>query len=202
MTPADKRKEKGEKTKAAIMKAVMEIVITEGKQGLTTRNIVERAGIGKGSLYHHFKNMDDILEHLIKSIRYQTIRKIESAEYESLEEFFLKMGMLTIDHVEAILRKGSGGLTLWEDMISNKRIHDVIVETNDEYVKILGYKIENLAKISISEKKLKMIVWSLLTFLGGMKTYLLLIDDYELFRELWTNMAKIFTNSILNGEKV
>lgn len=48
------------KTKQLIVRTALLLVSEQGMSGLTAANLIQRAGISKGGLYHHFKQMDEV----------------------------------------------------------------------------------------------------------------------------------------------
>ncbi len=192
----DKRKERGEKTKMAIINAVMQIIAEEGKKGLTTRAIVERAGIGKGSLYHHFDNMDSIMEETIRTMHSLFINHFFSLEFSSVEDMLLKLGENVINSTEEMLRNGRGVTSLWDEVLSNKRLRDVVSEMNERYIDIISEKIRSLSDREPDPKRLRNTILSLMTFIAGMKNYLLLVDDFGEFRELWKEISQLMSKRL------
>jgi len=47
-------------TRAQILEAAVDIIAEDGLTALTAANLIKQAGISKGGLYHHFKQMDDV----------------------------------------------------------------------------------------------------------------------------------------------
>ena len=56
-----KQLSKAERTKQRIILSTIEVVGEKGYLNATTRDIVKKAGISMGSLYHHFKNKAEII---------------------------------------------------------------------------------------------------------------------------------------------
>ena len=56
----DGRKERGCKTREKILASALQILGESGHEGLTSQALIEKAGISKGNLYHHFKTLDEV----------------------------------------------------------------------------------------------------------------------------------------------
>lgn len=52
---------KGEKSRAKILAAAQELFFQNGVPGTTVADIASRAGIAKGTFYHHFKSKEDLV---------------------------------------------------------------------------------------------------------------------------------------------
>jgi AcrR family transcriptional regulator len=62
-------KRTGPETRAAAKRAAMDLFIAKGYDATTLREIAERLGINKASLYYHFAGKDDIVESIVADRR-------------------------------------------------------------------------------------------------------------------------------------
>lgn len=70
-------RKKAEERKNEILDAADELFSQKGFDGTSTNDILEKVGIARGTLYHHFKSKEDIMDVLIE--RY-SIRLLETAQ--------------------------------------------------------------------------------------------------------------------------
>jgi AcrR family transcriptional regulator len=56
-------------TKKKIIFSALELLSEGGYEAFTAQNIINKAGISKGALYHHFKSIDEIPVEVIKHLR-------------------------------------------------------------------------------------------------------------------------------------
>ncbi|OZI10987.1 TetR family transcriptional regulator [Bacillaceae bacterium SAS-127] len=68
---------KAEERRNEILDAADELFAQKGFDGTSTNDILEKVGIARGTLYHHFKSKEDIMDALIE--RY-SIRLLETAQ--------------------------------------------------------------------------------------------------------------------------
>ena len=73
---------KGEQTRAAILKAALELLRERGYEATTMRAIAERAGVSLGNAYHYFGSK----EHLIQAFYHHTHREHVKASAPALAE--------------------------------------------------------------------------------------------------------------------
>lgn len=92
---ADRRAERGEATRAALVRAARELFMERGYAEVGTTEIVERAGVTRGALYHHFGDKRDLFR----------------AVYEQLEQ----------ELVEAAAARLAGVEDPWEALVSGMR---------------------------------------------------------------------------------
>ncbi|MFN8672731.1 MAG: TetR/AcrR family transcriptional regulator [Candidatus Sericytochromatia bacterium] len=76
-------------TKKKIIFSTLQLLSEGGYESFTAQNIINKAGISKGALYHHFKSIDDIPVEAIKQLRksklYVPIVKLDL--FFSLEDY-------------------------------------------------------------------------------------------------------------------
>ncbi len=56
---------RSERSRAALMKAFIDLVLSEGYESVTVERIAERANIGRSTFYMHYKGKEDILKQSI-----------------------------------------------------------------------------------------------------------------------------------------
>lgn len=55
------RRVQGEQTKELIVEAACDLISESGYHSVTAAALIERAGVSKGGLYHHFRTLDDVI---------------------------------------------------------------------------------------------------------------------------------------------
>ncbi|WP_144210524.1 TetR/AcrR family transcriptional regulator [Shewanella donghaensis] len=71
----DKRQDK----KQAILDSALHLFVEQGFHGTSTASIAKHAGVATGTLFHHFKSKDDLLNHLFISIKQEFADDITQA---------------------------------------------------------------------------------------------------------------------------
>ncbi len=86
MSPAEPTK--GELTRAAIVQAAHNLIITQGYHGTSMRQIAQNAGIALGGIYNHFSNKEDIFQAVFLENHpfLEMIPAIEAAQGDTIEE--------------------------------------------------------------------------------------------------------------------
>lgn len=79
-------------TKQKIIGAAFEIVGEAGYEALTTNLLISKAGIAKGTLYHHFNNLDEVVYAMIESIFDQSLNDVPVENYQSIDEYMDAIG--------------------------------------------------------------------------------------------------------------
>lgn len=68
-----------EKRRAQLLASAKKLFVKKGYRVTTTEEIARKVGLTKGALYFHFKNKEDILLELIKSVAARKDESLESA---------------------------------------------------------------------------------------------------------------------------
>ena len=91
----DKRVIKGENTKNKILKASIALFSKKGYDATSISEISKKAKVTKSLLYHHYKNKDDILKHIMSHYLTQVQEiidyEMEKHEIKNLDSFFISL---------------------------------------------------------------------------------------------------------------
>ncbi|MEP1740420.1 MAG: TetR/AcrR family transcriptional regulator [Kangiellaceae bacterium] len=79
-------------TKQKIIQAAFEIVGEAGYEALTTNLLISKAGVAKGTLYHHFSNLDDVVYAMIESIFDQSLEDVPVENYRNINDYMEAIG--------------------------------------------------------------------------------------------------------------
>ena len=90
------RQQAAQKTREKIIQAAMDIVGKSGYEALTSNALVTQAGVAKGTLYHHFDSLDDVILAMIRTICTQMLNDITEHQYTSLKDYFSAIGEYNI----------------------------------------------------------------------------------------------------------
>ena len=65
----DKRVAQGDATRTALIRAARELFGSKGFAETSTDDVVARAGVTKGALYHHFRAKDDLFRAAFEAVQ-------------------------------------------------------------------------------------------------------------------------------------
>lgn len=80
---------KGERTRDRILETAADLFVTQGFHATSTRQITDRLGMARGSLYSHFNGKDEIFEAVLEKYHpwFQIPECVAAAKGETIEEF-------------------------------------------------------------------------------------------------------------------
>jgi AcrR family transcriptional regulator len=76
LSPAESRAAQGAATRAALMKVACELFGTKGFQETSLDEVVTRAKVTKGALYHHFHGKDDLFKAVYEQVQREVSDKV------------------------------------------------------------------------------------------------------------------------------
>jgi len=160
----DKRRQKGEKTKQAILAATEKILMQKGGNCLSTRAIAKKAGISQSSLYHHFDTIDDVLFSCMQNIAKKRLLLYEKKKFNRLEDFFL-----------SLLDQNLATPQIWQDVMfsfkekaqKDEKLHEKILGLGQEHLRMFKSSIRSIVGTEIDEDRLDLGIFALSVFIDG-----------------------------------
>ena len=121
------------KKKDALFNTAFELFTTKGLTKTTISDIVNQAGVAKGTFYLYFKDKDELLEHLILQIS----RNIVTLAYEHTEqhrtENFTENVIIFVDYIITYFSSHQDSLSLIKRNFTWSMVqHSLEQEENDE----------------------------------------------------------------------
>ncbi len=72
-------RERAEATRERIVQAARELVVERGYEGVSTTEVLERAGVSRGGLYHHFDGKDQLMAAVLEAVEQDVIVRLAAA---------------------------------------------------------------------------------------------------------------------------
>jgi len=77
----------GEATRERIVQAARELVIEHGYAGVSTAEVLDRAGVSRGGLYHHFDGKDQLMAAVVEAVERDFMVRLAAAVAEQPDPF-------------------------------------------------------------------------------------------------------------------
>jgi AcrR family transcriptional regulator len=74
-----------EATQTALLDAARDLFAARGYAAVPTEEIVQRAGVTRGALYHHFRDKQDLFRAVVEKLEQETVEKIASAAFSEAD---------------------------------------------------------------------------------------------------------------------
>jgi AcrR family transcriptional regulator len=79
MNVKSRKAEQSEATRAALVAAARELFTDKGYAGVATEEIVQRAGVTRGALYHHFRDKRALFRAVVEELEQESVERVASA---------------------------------------------------------------------------------------------------------------------------
>jgi len=190
----DKRKERGEKTRQAIIDATSVILQQNGRTVLSTRAIARKAGISQSSLYHHFKGIEEIILACFKEKADQALKIEHVQQFKTIQEYLEHLLEVSVNSLQLM----QNAVFSAKSLIREKAHKDhgfrlMLYQMSQEFVYNLKTNIRALAGSGVNEQDLDLVVFAYTMFREGFISFSQLYEDESLF-ENTPEKTKIILN--------
>ncbi len=184
-------------TRAQILEAAVDIIAESGLTALTAANLIKHAGISKGGLYHHFKQMDDVTLAALEVMVDRFIDMLDDATDESLEGFLARVESNLFD-VQLQNRRLTRALYTFFEQVMFKPIYRHSISRLFTTVRELRRRQIATARKDLDEHEVDNLLCLLETFTFGllMRHH---VDEKEMMaseREHWAQFSAILLRSV------
>ena len=141
-------RKRAKRTRNRLKKAALDIFGEKSINGVTVEEITEKADVGKGTLYQHFADKDEIVVILVDEAVEHLIERIRS--YESRPETLESMLEHLLDaHYEFSIKSKEEFILLFQGKLLAKLQSEELDELEEPYLRYLE-EIENQVSIYLS----------------------------------------------------
>ncbi len=199
----DRRKQKGEKTRQAILLAAENIMKSGGKDPMSTRSIAKKAGISQSSLYHHYDNVEAIIFSCLMKKARETMKPEHLKNHINLSsylEFIIKESILNFQAMQTL---SSGHDNLKKKIISNQKLYSELVDFGKEIIQELKNNVKSFFNKEINEERLEIFIFGFYMFRDGVLGHSQAYHDASPFRDIkkkTTEVIQIFYNYLLQPD--
>jgi AcrR family transcriptional regulator len=94
MNVKNRKAEQSEATRAALVRVARELFAGRGYAAVPTEEIVQRAGVTRGALYHHFKDKRALFRAVVEELEQETAERIGAAALEETDPWQVQLTAL------------------------------------------------------------------------------------------------------------
>jgi AcrR family transcriptional regulator len=87
MEQSERTADRGEATREKLVRAARELVVEYGYDGVSTAQVLERAGVSRGGLYHHFDGKDELLAAVLEAVEVDFAGRLALAVGDASDPF-------------------------------------------------------------------------------------------------------------------
>jgi AcrR family transcriptional regulator len=183
------RKETAQATRIKIITAAFTIVGEESFAGLTSNKLVNVAGIAKGTLYHHFKSLDDVVSAMMQKITDDFMQSTPIEQFDSMAEYLDALGDYQINILvedKVIMNVFYGFLP---KSIHEKKYQLICQKLLDGACGQIVPAIKNFYGDNISPEKIERTIRMIDIFCIGFNFHLKVFEDKQAYKILWQDFS-------------
>jgi AcrR family transcriptional regulator len=193
------RKETAELTRQKILETAMDIIGDQGYAALTTNKLVKQAGIAKGTLYHHFENIEAVMVCQLESFVDTCMESVPIDAHDSLLSYLYALGDFTLDMVDRDNKMlntivGLVPLSLRDEkfrLLNQRLFKSACAQLAPAYRRFMGEQ--------VTDAQIDDIVRITDCFACGMSIHQAIFKDRELYTRLWRTICQLLVTE-LGGE--
>lgn len=193
MVQDDKRINKGEQTRANILRTAVEIIAENGLKDVSTAKLATAAGVSKSTIFHHFKTNDELLVSALNLVFEELLASMKIEEYRDVEHFLDTLGHTIIYVSDDELAYIKAFLSFFHEGIFNSTYREVLVSYAGQMNELFRKQLTQLAPKSIDQGTIDSVSKLLLPMMDGIGYHYLLNGDSEKYEQLW----KLHTKGVL-----
>lgn len=197
----DKRQEKGEETLNRILRQAIDIIASEGINGLSASKLSEGSGISKSTIFHHFKTTQDIPKLALQHIFEELMRPVEIEYPQTLEDYLSYLGSTIILISDAHQKIYRAFFSFYHeslfDLTYRQIMSDYLKATEDSIQEMIKKHANNTLSDAQTDKYVTLII----STLDGIGLHLLMGKEPDRCLQAWHLQTQLIVQSIpLNKE--
>lgn len=155
-----------ESTKDKIVNVAAEIIAQEGLRGFTAKNIASRLNITDAAIFKHFKDMNDIVQTILKKYTNECLSSIRKVIFDETKTIREKIDDIMDTHIH-LLEESKGAIPVLCFELSRYQGYDtkILVNFLDNYFDLISILLYRGIEAGILRKDIN-IEETVFTFLG------------------------------------
>lgn len=196
----DRRLEKGGQTKSKILFAALELMGTEGWQGLSASRLARQASVSKSTIFHHFKTMDEIPLLAVQHFLNVSMQETQTGTYTDLYTYILDLGHEILRSTEIYQKQFLSFLVLYQKALLDEEIRTSLQDIVESTLGSIRQNILQLCPRALSQEELEEVSFILATAVDGLGFHIPLARSKEPLFRAWSRLARLLTEQLISPE--
>ena len=181
------------RTRGQIIDAACALIGEQGYEAVTAAALVNKAGISKGGLYHHFDRLTDVVIAAYEQTEFELFGKLADCEPGSFDEYLDAVETLIL---ESLLQSPEKLRIMYE--LQPKILFDPRFVANrrvgfDNGISIMGEKLKQACGEQLSQEELETTLKLIGVFMAGLGTMSVTLDGKDESRDLWLRFRQLMS---------
>ncbi len=187
-------------SKEAILEAAQRLILRSGYSGLSMRELAKQSGLAKGTIYHHFRNKQELyLEALERDLL--TVRDRLAAAAGQSGDCKQRLQAVIETYFALIQERRHMILVALREIEGlEAQLRALVQKHRDEFLRPIAAIIEQGIREGIFRPvNAKMTVISLFGMMNSFVTHHLLLDQVDIDQDVVTHTLELFLHGIMAG---
>ena len=179
------RRIQGEQTKELIVEAACDLIGESGYHSVTAAALIERAGVSKGGLYHHFRTLDDVIIKAYEKTAWKLFSGLGTSNPASVGDYLQQVEQVIFQHLLTDKRT----LRIMHELLPMAMYDPLFIERRQKMMKSGADRmIDKFApsfKNNIKESELQKMIAAVSVFISGLAIQHQMSSDLKDSRKTW-----------------
>ena len=194
------RSEKATETKKRIIDGAVDLIREQGPEALTSGKLAKHLGISKGTLFHHFEDMNSIKLGLLETIFGEMDRNIRRADHKDLWALISSMIDATFGAIEKYRNVHDALLYFVSSSARDDDIRQRFKRHGEQMFREWRDVIFSHAQCEMKDDEKERFVRIIDMYFAGLCVHQLIFDDLEYYKMITEDFMEIMA-SYLEREK-
>ena len=185
------RQQSALKTRQKIVGAAFTIVGQAGYEALTTNSLILEAGVAKGTLYHHFSNLDEVVYAMIEMILDQSLDDVPVEQFNSIEEYLDAIGDYIMTDFSQDPRVMNAVFGFLPKGMKDPFFRNAAKNMLENACNRIAPAIQSFCAGRVSEEKLDNAIRIVDMFSAGFCIHYTIFDQPKKYRAIWQDFSKM-----------
>jgi len=183
-------------TRDKIITCAYQIIGQSGYQSLSTRELIKQVGISKGTLYHHFDCVDDVIYAAMEKALYDAFIRIEPNQYKSLPEWLEASGCFLFEEFFTDKQLNNVMYSYLHICMFNEKYRARLEQAMEEQFKFLSTSCKRYFQDQYPDELMDRILRLMDIVINGMGIHVLIINDIERQQLIWQDFTQMVLSYI------
>ncbi len=194
------RQEMAQQTRAKIVQAAFDIVGNHGYSALTSNELVRVAGVAKGTLYHHFATMDDVIIGLMDYVIEMFMECLPLEGHKNFREYTTALGEFQQKSLSEDSRLTKVVYGYFPIGMSNEKFHRPAQRMISQAISKMTPVIRKFYSKDISDEHIKSAIRMINMFTLGFGVHQNFFHDPEKHLIIWNQFFQLIDSFLSNSE--
>ena len=189
---------KGQEMKRSIVLSTIDLIASDGIEGISTQKLANSLNISKSNIFHHFKSVEAILDEVFSTILNTMIEPISNHHFDNVKEFmmFIGDGAFHLSNEDRSIYIVT--FQLYTLSLHHQKYKDLLLRQKEDIVQVIS---NELIRLSHSNQEIcTMVAEMILMTLDGYGLSSLLEENPNHYQKLWELNTTYWSDLLLTNK--